>query len=286
MAGSAAYNVWIRDGEPYEDAEPVHDLAVTFRSHGYTAWTKGDETHMQAIPPQDHTPFSSTGWPKKSAYPVGHALDIKNQDDPYPLWQIAEQIIRDKDAKYPGTECIKYINYTDKAGKCWHVSWQPDKATVSSTDKGHIHLSVRSDMDEVSTTYDPIKRLMEADMPDAKELMESDVVPNRPWRADGKPGADGVVPNPFVQWQFAITNTWDLAFSASETAKRCEVKIDKLTTMLEGLIALVGNAVPGTPGNIANLEEKVDAIAVEVTGITDTLANLTLKASGGSAPGI
>lgn len=251
---SNSYHKWVADGEPYVDAEPIKDEAAILRAHGYTVWTKGDDRHMQAEPPEDHTAFSATGWPVKSAYPKGHAFDVADADKPYPLWQVAEQIIRDKDAGVPGTEWIKYLNYTDADGDCWHVSWQPNKSKTVSSDRGHLHVSARSDMDNVSTTYDPIARLKEADM-SAKDLLAEDVVPNRPWRNDhpNNAAANGVKPNENVQWTYAVQNTWDLAHDAAVRSQHA----------LEG---------------VERVEAKLDAL-------TEALKNLTLKASDAGAPG-
>lgn len=170
---SADYAKWVKDGKPWKLAKPVADFTAILRKHTYTVWTYPDERHQKAEPPEDHTAYSHTGWPVNSAYPVGHAMDVKDQAEPFPLWQVAEQIIRDKDAGVAGTEWIKYLNYTDKAGDCWHVSWQPKKSKTSSTDKGHLHVSARSDKDDKSTTYDPIARLEKAQMPTVDEYADA-----------------------------------------------------------------------------------------------------------------
>lgn len=48
----------------------------------------------------------------------------------------------------------------------------------------------------------------EDDMPTAKELLDSDVVPNPEWRADAKT-------NPNVRWEYAVTSTWSEAHAAN-----------------------------------------------------------------------
>lgn len=164
---SDAYYAWVKDGSPYRDTVWLQDQRKIWQGCGFTFWTKGDEDHLRAEVPQDHTPFSKTGWPVPSAYGVGHAFDVPNPPSSLPpLWQVAEQIIKDKNAKVPGTEWIKYLNYTDKNGDCWHISWQPNYAKTKSDDRNHLHVSGRSDMDTAHTTYDPIARLGE-DMADA-----------------------------------------------------------------------------------------------------------------------
>ena len=273
---SNAYYEWIDDGSPYKDCEPIKDEAAIWRSYGYTVWTKGDSSHMKADPPQDHTPFSETGWPDESAYPIGHAFDVPNESGRmYPLWQIAEQMIRDKDANVPGTEWIKYLNYTDKNGDCWHVSWQPKKSKTHSDDKGHLHVSARSDMDKVNVTYDPIARLKEADM-SAAELLDEDIVPNRPWRGDHPDNAPntGATPNPTVRWEYAVTNTWDEAHYAKIAAEQARDKATEALAVANQVLSILTSPTEPLPGDV---EGKVD----QILGI---LANLTLRAVDVSPP--
>jgi hypothetical protein len=52
--------------------------------------------------------------------------------------------------------------------------------------------------------------MQEEDMA-AKDLLNEDVVPNRPWRADAKT-------NTHVRWEWAVTETWDLAHDAAVAA--------------------------------------------------------------------
>lgn len=158
---STAYYEWLDAGEPYQPCRPVSDFVAMMRNKGYTVYHKGDTPHMQAEPPEDHTPFSATGWPITSKRWIGHALDIM-PDGPIPLSTLASRIIDDKIADKPGTQWIKYINWTDSAGATWHYSWQPGLVKKSSTDKGHIHISARSDMDtsDNASGYDPTKGLV------------------------------------------------------------------------------------------------------------------------------
>lgn len=160
---SDAYYDWLDAGEPYEPCRPVKDFVDVIRSHGYTVYHKGDTSHMQAMPPEDHTPFSATGWPIVSKRWIGHALDIM-PDGPVSLTQLAERIIADRNANVKGVQWIKYINWTDANGKTWHYSWQPTLVKTTSSDKGHIHISARSDMDTSDvvtwTGYDPVKGLV------------------------------------------------------------------------------------------------------------------------------
>jgi hypothetical protein len=153
------YQGWVNDGKPWHDCQPTKDLVAMLRRHGYTGPGVGigNQTHLTANPPEDHTPYSHTPWPGAQPYPAVMALDImpNNGIDTIALGGI---LFADKQAGKPGTEPIKYINWTDPAGNCWHDSWMPNHARYSSTDRGHIHVSFRTDF-ATSTAmagYDPL----------------------------------------------------------------------------------------------------------------------------------
>jgi hypothetical protein len=147
MAPSAAYYEWITAGQLYAPCRPIAEFVALLRTAGFTVYHKGDTPHMQAATPEDHTPFSATGWPVTSKRWIGHALDVMPNVDLEPLHALASRIIADRIADVDGTQWIKYINWTDAAGATWQYSWKSGLAKKSSTDKGHIHISARSDMD-------------------------------------------------------------------------------------------------------------------------------------------
>lgn len=160
MATQAYYD-WVKAGKPYNRSAPVVQLRDVLQGYSYTVYDYPDDSHQKANLPEDHTAYSATGWPVVSPRWWAFAIDqMPGKGGMNDLADIAMQIIRDKDADVPGTEWIKYINWTDKSGKCWHTSWKPNKVTVSSTDKGHNHISGRSDFTTKQTVlYDPVARM-------------------------------------------------------------------------------------------------------------------------------
>lgn len=164
---SQGYYDWLAAGSPYVRARPTLQLRDLLRTYGYTVYDYPDPDHLTADRPQDHTPFSVTGWPISSKRWVGHAIDVMPPNatavgkGAIGLPDLARNIIRARNANAPGTGWIKYLNWTDEAGVCRQERWMPDHSTVSSTDKGHIHISARSDCDtsdEVITSgWDPVK---------------------------------------------------------------------------------------------------------------------------------
>lgn len=156
---------WVRAGRPYKEALPVSQFQDTVAAHGLTVYTYPNKAHLTTVRPEDHTPFSATGWPVPAPRWYGNAADVMPRGGSWEtggpeLVRLARQIISDKDAGVPGTEWIKYMNWTDEHGNCWQTSWKNGKVTVSSTDEGHLHLSGRSDMvTAVLPVYDPVARM-------------------------------------------------------------------------------------------------------------------------------
>lgn len=159
------YPEWVADGQPWRPAPVIAQLAAMLRGHGYTVYELGDMSHLLADPPEDHTPYSHTPWPGPQPYPLVLALDVM-PGGPV-MWTIlGERIVSARNAGVPGTEWIKYVNYTDHYGDCWHVSWEPDYARRPSTDTGHIHISARTDrVNQSLGAWDPVTRPMGGPQP-------------------------------------------------------------------------------------------------------------------------
>lgn len=155
------YDEWVADGRPWRAAPAIAMFAELMRGHGFTVYVIGDDNHLKANPPEDHTPFSATAWPDPQPYPDVLALDIM-PGGAVDWRRLGEQIDWDKVNRVPGTEWIKYLNYTDTGGSCWHVSWEPDMAAHPSTDTGHIHISARSDLYTQTDFHgwDPVAELL------------------------------------------------------------------------------------------------------------------------------
>jgi hypothetical protein len=162
---------WVADGRPWDPAFPVDDLAVCLRGYGYTVYILGNQDHATAQPPEDHMPYSHTPWPGRQPYPYVLACDIM----PPPagkglpsLAQLAAQLFADRQAGVAGALWIKYMNWEPSGGSgpCFHDSWQPKHARTSSTDRGHIHISGRTDFvtSHAADDYDPIARIRGDDM--------------------------------------------------------------------------------------------------------------------------
>lgn len=176
------YRDWVADDKPWIVAQPIADIASALRRHGYTVYTIGNEDHLTANPPEDHTPYSATGWPVPAPYPVVNACDImpptagqrsKLDGRLLPsLAQLGAQLRTDRLSGHTAMTWLKYINWEPGDGTCWHDSWQPGYARRASTDRGHIHLSGRSDLitSTMAAGYDPVARIRGDDIPTTDEI--------------------------------------------------------------------------------------------------------------------
>jgi hypothetical protein len=171
-----AYLDWLDAGRPYTLIRPARAVQAALRGYGLTVYDYPNDAHLKASVPEDHTPFSVTGWPGANRRWRARALDVMPRDGvPAAAARnenaaIVRQLIRDRDAGVPGAMWIKYINWTDESGVCRQERWMDLSAplrrtTRTSTDNGHVHISGRSDVDDDdrADTYDPIARMSGTD---------------------------------------------------------------------------------------------------------------------------
>ena len=125
---SQGYRDWLNAGRPYTLIRPARAVQAVLRGYGLTVYDYPNDAHLKANTPEDHTPFSVTGWPGQNRRWKARALDVmprsgsrlhrkENAD-------IARQLIRDRDAGVPGAMWIKYINWTDENGACRQERWR------------------------------------------------------------------------------------------------------------------------------------------------------------------
>lgn len=142
----ALYYAWDRLGRPLEPCQPIRDVVNRLKVAYPQAATEhlfswyANEAHYQAEPPQDHTPFSSTGWPKVSPQWVVFATDVMHRPD-------------------LGVDCFVLFNYWIKEARAgrmpWlkYLIWRGKSYDVRSGWIGkdaaghfdHIHMSARTD---------------------------------------------------------------------------------------------------------------------------------------------
>lgn len=147
----AAYYSWDRLGRPLNPAQPIRELVNALKA-GYPAaaaqnlfsWY-ADEAHYQANFPEDHTPYSYTGWPEPNPQWWVCATDIMHRPD---LGVDCKAIFAHllESAKAGLTPWLKYIIWQ---ARLYHISneWRPQ---ANSGHFDHIHISTRTDHLEAS----------------------------------------------------------------------------------------------------------------------------------------
>lgn len=202
------YRRWVADGSPWRVARPIGDLVGLLRRYGYTVYTLGNREHLLHEPPEDHTPYSATGYPARARYGVVYACDIM----PPPagsglpsLARLGAQLVADRRAGVAGVRWLKYINWEPEGnytGPCYHDSWQPTFARRASSDRGHIHLSGLTGYEDTDTgEYDPVARIRGEEHVDAATM---DAIADKSavallTRPMGSAGL-GVPPRPIGDW--------------------------------------------------------------------------------------
>lgn len=139
---AAAFYAWDRLGRPAEPARPIREFVERMRlayPGNVFSWYANEE-HYQAEPPQDHTPFSATGWPLPSPRWVVFATDVMHKPNQgvdcgvlFTYW-LAE-------AKAGRMPWLKYLIWQAKVYDVRN-DWKP-QANTGHYD--HIHLSARTD---------------------------------------------------------------------------------------------------------------------------------------------
>lgn len=147
MATSAYYR-WVAEGRPFRLAVPVAMYRDAFYAAGWpngSIGTIGDEAHLQSNSPQDHTPFSVTGWPLAHPYPRITALDVSHGVSRETILDaiVAHWVL---EARAKKTPWVKYIIYK---GQSWGVrdGWAVRSATGHYD---HAHVSMRTDYVDAS----------------------------------------------------------------------------------------------------------------------------------------
>lgn len=271
---SQGYRDWLGAGKPYALIRPAAAVQATLSGYGLTVYDYPNDAHLQANTPEDHTPFSVTGWPGTNKRWHARALDVMPRAD-VPAAQarkenadIARQLIRDRSAGYAGAAWIKYVNWTDENGYCEQVRWtdagQPNRAvTRGSSDKGHIHISGRSDSDndDRADRYDPIARMRGLTEEDDMQLSEKSPWSTQFTAEDGVPGPwlGGTVGNQLQYVREDTHFTRALIERLLGAAAADEVRDTAMTAAITGLVEAF-RAANGSPITDVSVERIIGAV--------------------------
>jgi hypothetical protein len=252
---------WETAGKPFRLMQPAKDLRDVLRRHGYTVYDIGNESHLEHEPPEDHTPYSETGYPGRATYGVGYAVDImpppagaRSKVDGLPLptlQKLGAQLVADRNGGVAGIRWLKYINWEpehDGGGPCYQDSWKPTYARRSSSDRGHIHLSALTGYDSstIGAGYDPVTRIRGGDDMTPEQAKQLTHVETMLSRLDGR--------EPIGQVYLRIAEGKDHAADAKPVTHPTLTSLGKqLTAVQAALTALAGRDFTDEPAIIAGV---------------------------------
>jgi hypothetical protein len=142
---SSAYWKWLDAGKPYRLARPIEELKRRARAAG-VRWLGdlGNDAHLQAVPPEDHTPFSATARPVPLPGYVVTAIDFADGGH-------FDRMVAD--ARAGRIPWLKYIN-----GRGVQYSSRDGFKTARRSSDHHTHVSIHSDWcDRSIGQYDPFR---------------------------------------------------------------------------------------------------------------------------------
>lgn len=283
---TAAYRRWIASGGTWRLATPIAELSAVLRRHGYTVGTIGNSAHMSSDPPEDHTPFSATGWPQAAPWGVVTALDIM-PDGPVSLAKLGAQLVADKMSG--AAPWIKYMNWTPAGKGCRHESWEPNHGIVSSSDVGHIHVSIRTDYADRSTGgYDPVARTTggggapSTDGDDELNADQDQILKNlNSWMyqmGKGKIAADPGTPHLTEFWPNQTLTQIQAALA--ESAKREDAMLAAISKLATGGTSVDTAAIVNAVQQVGQQESATVAqLQQTVTDLSDKLAKAAQASS-------
>lgn len=146
LRASNSYYEWVAAGKPLTPALPVREIVNKLKAAFPKAAEKNlfswyaNDAHYQAVPPQDHTPYSATGWPGTSPRWWVLATDVMHRPDLgvdcdilFPYWL--------REARAGRTPWVKYLIYQAKLYDV-RSGWVPQE---NSDHFDHAHISTRTD---------------------------------------------------------------------------------------------------------------------------------------------
>lgn len=140
----AAYSAWTRAGRPVTPAQPVREIVTrmkaAFPAASSTFGWYANEAHYQANPPEDHTPFSATGWPLPSPQWFVFATDIMHN----PGLGVDCNVLFSYWISEARAGRMPWLKYLIWQAKIYDVrnGWRPQS---NSGHFDHIHISARTD---------------------------------------------------------------------------------------------------------------------------------------------
>jgi hypothetical protein len=126
-----AYYTWVRSGRNFERPAWIAEMKTLAAAHGVGfLGDLGDESHLQADNPLDHTPFSTDEWPVSVSQYRIHAVDFKA--GPWCSKVLADARV----GKLPWLKYMIFLGFSYSARSGWVAKPSADL---------HCHMSGRTD---------------------------------------------------------------------------------------------------------------------------------------------
>lgn len=175
---SRQHQDWINHGRPDSGlARPLAQLRDVLRAMGYVVYDQPDDHHLDDQPPQDHTYYSETGWPKPSPKWWRHAIDIMPGGKGLPTLQdLGQRLFMARQAGQ--ITWLKYMNWPS-TGNLDHAvqdRWEPDHQRSTSSDVGHIHISSITGVETLDAPYNPFASTPADTEGDDMPLSKEDII--------------------------------------------------------------------------------------------------------------
>jgi hypothetical protein len=257
----AAYYSWDRLGRPLEPATPIREiverLKVAFpRAKNLFGWY-ANEAHYTAVPAEDHTPFSQTGWPVPDPQWVVCATDVMHRPDLgvdcgklFPYW-LAE-------ARAGRTPWVKYL--------IWQATlydvrngWRP-QANRGHFD--HVHISTRTD--HINTHLGSWSLVPGGDDVSAADVIVG--IHNAFQHAANRDDATG------RQTADAFNKMVEAALAGRDAEERT-----RDAALLAAITALAGNGGPDAAPIVAAINSAAEASRTQVAALLAEVADLKAK---------
>lgn len=266
----ALYYAWDRLGRPLEPAQPVREFVEKMRlaypraaAANQFSWY-ANESHYTAEPPQDHTPFSETGWPLVSPRWVVFATDVMHRPD-------------------LGVDCFALFAYwlaEAKAGRMpWlkYMIWRAKRYDVrnrwapadASDHFDHVHLSSRTDHQHTSLgSWSPAPggAMTEQNQYNADAYGYAVSQLNPTAKVFATPTPPGVI---------------SITVPLTAMLTRFETKLDGLTAA----VAEIGTSTPEVAAILAGMQTKLDAQQAELERAIEAAGQEARDAVGDLAEG-
>jgi hypothetical protein len=271
MSESEYYDDWVADGKPWRNARPVDEIVTKLKAARPAAakagcfGTIGDLPHLLADTPQDHTPYSQTGWPLVHPYPRITATDIMHRPD---LGVDCNEIHQHWLASAKAGQ-IKWIKYWIWQGRRYDVRNNFNPVSASGH-YDHLHGSQRTDHIETSIGgWHPLPGTGDDEMQFMAQLAGSQAC----WLSNGLK-CRPIAAYPTLQWYMAQYGLKLHVFANdAEFADRAGEKDfagpDPITLNAEQMAAIAAAAAKGAEQGVINSADELAAELPTAAEIAD-----------------